>query len=133
MKKLLVLGVLATIPLVTAASAQEPAAPTPQRGVSDQPTMGPETDGSAYYSRQLRRHDAAPAVRLKAEFRAQQRMRRLAAMKWFGMSNSRPAATATPWASLYSPAWVSNTQRPFSWSGCGQTLVITRTDTVVQR
>src|SRR5688572_18136948 len=35
-------------------------------------------------------------TRLRAQAKAQQRMERIASMKWYGMSNSRPVAGVTP-------------------------------------
>ena len=60
------------------------------------------------------------AVRKRAEFRATQRQNRIAAMKWFGLSNSRPHASPDPWNGDYSPGWSSNNSAyPFQWSGVG--------------
>src|SRR5215216_139592 len=43
------------------------------------------------YSQEQQRHDdPAQAVRRKAELKADQRLARLAALKWYGQSNSRP-------------------------------------------
>lgn len=47
--------------------------------------------------------------------RGQQRQARLASMAWYGMSNSRPTASATPFATMYSPAWQMPGGRPFAW------------------
>jgi hypothetical protein len=55
-------------------------------------------------------------VQQKALVRSQQRADRIAAMDWYGMSNSRPTAQPTPFCSMYSPAWQSGTGRPFSWN-----------------
>jgi hypothetical protein len=51
-----------------------------------------------------------------AQTRGQQRQLRLASMAWYGMSNSRPTASPTPFASMYSPAWQMPGGRPFAWS-----------------
>ncbi len=64
--------------------------------------------------------DPKMAVRKNAEFRSAQRRHRIAAMKWFGFSNSRPLASPTPWHGDYSPGWRSNNLAyPFQWSGVG--------------
>jgi hypothetical protein len=47
--------------------------------------------------------------------RGQQRQARLASMAWYGMSNSRPTASPTPFSSMYSPAWQMPGGRPFAW------------------
>jgi hypothetical protein len=59
------------------------------------------------------------AVRANAEAAAQQRANRLAAMKWFGFSNSRPRVGCDP-VNTYPPAWSSNTPlQPNRWQGTG--------------
>ena len=95
-----------------AAPANAPAAP---RAVAGGPSVPPEM---WLYSEQLRRHDdPAQAVRRKAELRAGQRMGRLAAMKWFGFSNSRPQASPVPMMGGYSPAWIGNGDDRYDWVG----------------
>ena len=70
-----------------------------------------------YLNEQKRYDDARLAVRRKAEFRAQQRSRRLAAQKWFGFSNQRPQANVTPFTSIYSPRWTGNGVNEYDWRG----------------
>lgn len=71
-----------------------------------------------FYDQELRRHnDPQVAVRQKAEFRANQRQRRIETMKWFGMSNSRPYANAMPIYGYYSPMWTGGGWHPFQWNG----------------
>jgi 4'-phosphopantetheinyl transferase EntD len=73
-----------------------------------------------YYSQEQRRYDdPQQAVRRKAEFVSQQRAARIAAMKWYGMSNSRPVAHTTPSMGVYSPAWTGNGGDRFDWIGLG--------------
>jgi hypothetical protein len=70
------------------------------------------------YSEQIRRHDdPTQAVRRKAELRAEQRMSRIAAMKWFGFSNSRPQASPIPMMGGYSPVWIGNGKDRYDWVG----------------
>ena len=122
MQKLMVLFVLTAVALVTKAPAQEPAAPEPTPARAARP---PQTDNADFYRQRLRRYDeGAMAVRRKAQYRAQQRMNRIAALKWFGISNSMPIASTTPWSGLYSAAWVSNTRRPQAWMGTTRTTVV---------
>ena len=79
------------------------------------PTMPPEM---WLYSEQIRRHDdPAQAVRRKAELRAEQRMGRLAALKWFGFSNARPQASPIPMMGGYSPVWIGNGRDRYDWVG----------------
>ena len=94
------------------------------------PTLTPEI---WLYLQELRRHDdPKQAVRRKAEFRASQRQRRLAAMKWFGQSNSRPVAVGTPFMGTYSPMWSSNSANPFRWVGHGP-VTAARSDLSIRR
>ncbi len=69
--------------------------------------------------------DPKMAVRRNAEFRAAQRRRRVASLKWFGFSNQRPRASADPLHGDWSPTWVSNNGTyPFRWQGIGRSWVI---------
>jgi hypothetical protein len=70
------------------------------------------------YSQEMRRYeDPQQAVRRKAELKASQRADRLATMKWFGFSNSRPQANPVPFMSVYSPTWVGNGYDRYDWVG----------------
>src|SRR5689334_10910038 len=56
-------------------------------------SVPPVTPDLWVYSQEQRRHDdPAQAVRRKAEMKADQRAARVASVKWFGLSNSRPHA-----------------------------------------
>jgi hypothetical protein len=71
--------------------------------------------------------DPKMAVRARAEFEADQRQRRLAAMRWFGFSNSRPRACSDPMHGDYSPGWTSNNSTyPYRWNGVGPTWYVAR-------
>ena len=76
-----------------------------------------------YMHEQRRADDPQLAVRRKAEFRADQRARRIAAMDWHGFSNSRPQASVTPFMGTYSPYWSGNTYDPYRWSGGGYPMI----------
>jgi hypothetical protein len=83
--------------------------------VGNGPSVPPEM---WLYSEQIRRHDdPAQAVRRKAELRAEQRMGRIAAMKWFGFSNARPQASPIPMMGGYSPVWIGNGRDRYDWVG----------------
>jgi hypothetical protein len=102
------------------ASQQEPLVVTPS-------TVTPEM---WLYSQEMRRYDdPAQAVRRKAELRAAQRMQRVAAMKYFGMSNARPQAECIPMMGHYSPAWVGNGQDRYDWAGVAAPTVL-RVETI---
>jgi len=120
------------------ASAQQPAArQRPGKGTNEQPVVTPETvtPDMWYYSQETRRHDdPKQAVRRKAEFVAQQRTLRIESMKWFGMSNSRPYASTTPFMDEYSPSWIGNGYHPYQWVGVGSpSAAIYYTPTVIVR
>jgi hypothetical protein len=70
------------------------------------------------YLHDLKRYDdPKQAVRRKAELKTAQRNDRLAAQKWFGVSNARPMASAQPFMDLYSPRWIGNGYNAFDWNG----------------
>jgi len=48
--------------------------------------------------------------------RGQQRQLRMASMAWYGMSNSRPTVSTTPFTTIYSPVWQMPGGRPFAWN-----------------
>ena len=75
-----------------------------------------------FYDQAMRQYkDPKMAVRARAEYRADQRQRRLESMKWFGFSNRRPRASSDPYHGDYSPGWVSNPgYYPSRWNGVGQ-------------
>ncbi len=78
-----------------------------------------------FYEQQLRRYeDPRNSVRAQAEMRTAQRQNRIAAMKWFGFSNSRPTANFDPVHGSYSPRWVSNGYMPAQWQSSGSTVVV---------
>jgi hypothetical protein len=57
---------------------------------------------------------------VKAEFRTEQRQRRLAARRWYGLSNSRPRMSTDPYHWVQSPYWASNNSAyPYRWQGVG--------------
>ena len=75
-----------------------------------------------FYDQAMRQYkDPQMVVRAKADFRAEQRQRRIESMKWYGMSNSRPRANSDPFHSDYSPTWVSSPGfYPSRWNGVSQ-------------
>ena len=81
-----------------------------------------------FYEQYMRQYqDPKMAVRANAEFQADQRQRRLAAMHWFGFSNSRLRACSDPVHGDSSPGWTSNNSSyPYRWGGIGPTLYIAR-------
>ena len=136
MKKLAYLVAAGAALLAARAEAQSPRNPRPAS--LDKPvstarivtepaqSMTQMTPEMWFYQEEMRRHDDPKmAVRRKAEFRAAQRQRRIAAMEWYGFSNMRPIANPTPFTGgVYSPGWISNNNRhPMEWSGGGRTVL----------
>lgn len=129
------LALAASVALLLAAASAQAASPDPTTLRLRGEVAPPEVTVSAgdisatpemwFYEQQLRRHDdPSQAVRRKAELRGQQRQARLAALKWFGYSNSRPRAAADPYNGDASPAWASNNSwYPFRWCGNGPASV----------
>ena len=117
-----VLFVLAAVP----ASADNPVVAhlgIEAGGSMDDLTPTPEMWFYQQYQQQY--EDPRMAVRRKAEFRAVQRQRRIAALKWFGFSNSRPVASSDPIHGDYAPHWASNNGFYRSqWNGVGRSWVI---------
>ncbi|MCL6503253.1 MAG: hypothetical protein K6T86_11245 [Pirellulales bacterium] len=115
MRATLPLIALLLAPLCAPAYAQQPA---PASNGEDSITHITPTPEMWFYEQEWRRHDdPRQAVRMKAEFKAAQRQRRLAALQWFGYSNSRPIANSVPLYGQYSPAWIGNGYEPYQWLG----------------
>jgi hypothetical protein len=81
----------------------------------------PATAEMWFYEQHLREYlNPKLAVRRKAEFKAKQRRQRLAAMRWFGFSNQRPAVSPDPFNGDYSSSWTgADVLHPYRWGGCG--------------
>lgn len=105
--------------LATAASSsQAQQLPIPEQ----EPAPGAEDYG---YYRPVREKTTEPTIaQQKAMARAQQRMARLDAMRWYGFSGGRPTASGLPWTTMYSPAWQQPGGRPFAWYMSSRPTVI---------
>ncbi len=89
-----------------------------------------QTEDMWFYMQELRRYDDPQVViRRKAEKKADQRRHRLAAMKWYGYSQSRPSANPTPSMGVYSPMWVGNGADPYQWIGNAYVTTVLRVET----
>lgn len=94
----------------------------PDASVLERPAV---TADMWFYEQEKRRHeDPKQIVRAKAKFRAEQRMKRMAASAWYGISPSRPVVSETPHMSVYGHAWVANSHRPYSWNGVTRSNVV---------
>ena len=122
MKRLVIAFALPLLLVAGVARAERPAA-----GLGIDAVVSPgelkATPEMWFYDQAMRQYkDPKMAVRAKAEFCAEQRMRRLESMKWFGFSNSRPRASSDPFHGDYSPGWTSNPgYYPSRWNGVGPT------------
>lgn len=106
--------------LSTQALAQEPSVfettpATPATRTDGKPVGPPLTPEMARYLSDMQRYQSNDLSRQRAQLKAQQRLERISAMKWYGMSNSRPIASPTPFMGTYSPGWSSNTANPYQW------------------
>ncbi|MDZ7619547.1 MAG: hypothetical protein U1E05_21310 [Patescibacteria group bacterium] len=116
------------------ARAQRPDRPGSVQGARTGSTISvgelqPTPEMWFYEQYQQQSEDPSVAVREKAEFRASQRLNRMAAMRWFGMSNSRPPASSDPFHGDYSPKWTSNNSRyPNRWMGQATPLVVVQSE-----
>ncbi len=87
----------------------------------------PVTPEMWFYEQQLREYlSPRLAVRRNAEFKANQRRHRLAAMQWFGFSAARPRSETDPWnGGGYGATWVGgNELYPYQWSGAGWSTIV---------
>lgn len=112
----------------SAASAQEinfkseevpPAAPA-----AKEHTLTPEM--YRYLSDLQRYGGPQDLTRVRAQHDAELRKARLNSMRWYGYSNSRPHAAATPFTSSYGPRWVGNVRgNTMMWRDMGhqQTII----------
>jgi hypothetical protein len=129
MKKILLVGILAcAISQTLVAQDRAGQGPTRQDKVAARnlrreepptiptPSLTTATPEMWFYEQERARHENPKvALRRKAELRSMQRQQRIAAMKWYGMSNSRPTVNPTPLFGAYSPTWVSYGADPFHW------------------
>jgi hypothetical protein len=121
-----VLGALVAMPTL----AQGPARTTTKSEKTISPGEVSATPEMWFYQQYMRQYeDPKMAVRHNAEFRAEQRANRLAAMQWFGFSNSRPRASSDPWHGDYSPMWTANNSWYSNrWVGAGRPTVVVPAD-----
>jgi hypothetical protein len=107
------------VPAPPKAVAPAPVKPTSLSELAPTPSMW------FYEQERLERDDPRNAVRAKAEYRSEQRNRRLAAMQWFGYSNARPTYAVTPFTSAApNPQWGSNSFEPHVWRGTGPSAIV---------
>lgn len=82
-----------------------------------------------WFYEQYQKQYAEPktVVRQKAEFRAEERQRRIAALRWYGFSNQRPTANVDWVNADPAPHWASgNVYTPFRWNGPTMTVTLVK-------
>jgi len=79
---------------------------------------------TGYYGSEAEQVQEKSIAQQKSQQRAEQRMARLEAMRWYGFSASRPTASGMPFTSSYSPSWTRPGGRPFSWYSGGRPGVV---------
>ena len=110
------------------AAAKSPGTLDPKPGIGISPGEVTATPDMWFYEQSLRQYnDPRWLIRQKAEFRTAERMRRMAALRAYGFSNSRPMAGVDPIHGDYGPYWTSgNIYQPFRWyAGRSATVVVT--------
>lgn len=124
---------LAAIVLSATVRADEPTEPSHIRQTSatppapNVPIISPSevaaTPQMWFYEQSLARYnDPKTAIRATAELKANQRRARMAAMQWYGYSNSRPAAGIDPVDGPWGPQWIGNGYNPNNWLAPGATM-----------
>ncbi|HEV2968823.1 MAG TPA: hypothetical protein VGY55_02465 [Pirellulales bacterium] len=130
--KRLIFALSLNLLIVAAAHAQKPAAEKTERfapiasHVASTGELTP-TPEMWFYEQELRRwDDPQTIVRTNAEEKAAQRRARMAAMAWYGLSNSRPNVSPDPTDSPYAAHWRSNGYQPSEWVGgiSHQTIIL---------
>jgi hypothetical protein len=126
-----------TTPAKTLPVAPPSVAPSPAAATQDLQPAVPTVSGELkatpemwFYEQYMREYkNPRNAVWANAASDAQQRSNRLATMRWFGYSNSRPRVSADP-SNCYPPAWASNTPlQPNRWQASGgQPYYVARPD-----
>ena len=125
MKKL-IFGVALNLVIVAVANAQKPVTADkitrlPPTWQENRPVSSGEltpTPEMWFYEQERRRwEDPMTIVRARAQEKTAERRARLAAMAWYGMSNSRPNVSIDPTDSVYAQHWRSNGYQPSEWVG----------------
>jgi hypothetical protein len=122
MKRLVIASVFVLMSSGVSVRAERPADTSLGLATAVSPGELKATPEMWFYDQAMRQYkDPKMVVRANAEFRTEQRLRRLESLKWFGLSNSRPHASSDPFHNDYSPGWVSNPgYYPSRWNGVGQ-------------
>ncbi|HYW78909.1 MAG TPA: hypothetical protein VE890_04995 [Thermoguttaceae bacterium] len=112
------------------ATAQTPA----ERSLSTAVTISPgeltPTPQMWFYEQYRREYqDPKEAIHNRAVFQAEQRERRIATMKWLGLSKARPQAAVDPWDAPVLPAWKAHYLfYPLGFRASGASAVVVQHD-----
>jgi hypothetical protein len=126
-------GIRALALTLAAACFALPCAPLRAQTTELPPAATPEADQDWYYRPAPPRVEQKSIAQAKAEQRAEQRMARLAASRWYGISNGRPTASGMPFTTMYSHAWQQPGGRPFAWHMSSRPVVVFQTAPAVYR
>jgi hypothetical protein len=132
MKRLsMVLSVTVLAMVMAPAWAANPTAPSTQVKMKSDVSVPsvevtPTPEMWFYQQYQQQYQDPQSMVHRAADARAAERARRLAAQKWYGISNARPRASTDPYNDDASPHWVSgNDFFPSRWHNqAGVTIIV---------
>jgi hypothetical protein len=113
--KLLVSSAIVIGLVLAAAKATVAQDPFGRATLMDERSQGSDYGHTTYAPTTSYQPNVEALIHQRAQERAAQRQMRLAALNWYGMSNSRPTASPTPFSSLYSPVWQMPGGRPFAW------------------
>ncbi len=122
-----------TVPVLWLALAAPSSGQAPQTDRKQSPPpivagdVSPTPEMWFYQEYQRQYQDPKLAVRQAAEYRANQRMSRIAAREWYGFSNLRPQAATDPIHGDDSPRWTGRSHLyPSRWTGSAAPLVVIR-------
>jgi hypothetical protein len=122
MTRLLFTLAFGMVALPSFALAQQPVSPSHLKSSSYAPTVSKSSEVTStpemwfYEQERLRYDDPNTMARARAEYEANQRQARLAALKWYGMSNARPMAGTDMNAGVAAPKWTGNMAFGNDWS-----------------
>lgn len=122
MPRLLFSLAFALVTLPALGLAQQPVSPSHTARPSYSPSVTKSSEVTAtpemwfYEQERLRNEDPNTMARARAEYEANQRQARLAALKWYGMSNSRPMAGTDTNNGVFAPKWTGNMAFGNDWS-----------------
>ena len=124
MTRLLFTLAFALVALPKLGFAQQPVSPShyshPSSGYAPTVSKASEVTSTPemwfYEQERLRYEDPKTVARARAEYEANQRQARLTALKWYGMSNSRPQAGTDANNGIFAPKWTGNMAFGNDWS-----------------